>query len=54
MKWRLHVDRCLEFFVKTDGCAVCIKECTFNQPTDRIKETLRKLLGKEVELRTNR
>ena len=32
-KFTIDVDRCAPMFEKTDGCSICIKDCTFNQPT---------------------
>jgi epoxyqueuosine reductase QueG len=50
--WRLDFKKCLTMFIKTDGCAVCIKECTFNQPPEKAKAFVERTLGIEVELRT--
>jgi len=33
--WRIDVNSCIPQFIKTDGCAICIKECTFNQRPER-------------------
>jgi len=33
LKFTIDAERCSSFFDKTDGCAICIKECAFNQPT---------------------
>jgi len=32
-KFTIHRQLCAPHFEKTDGCSVCIRECTFNQPT---------------------
>jgi epoxyqueuosine reductase len=49
--WRLDYAKCLPFFVRTDGCAVCVKECTFNQPVERAEAFAEKALGKKVRPR---
>ena len=33
MKFTIDMNRCSQYFEKTDGCAICIRDCTFNQPT---------------------
>jgi ferredoxin len=49
--WRLDYDKCLPFFIRTDGCAVCIKECTFNRLPDDALGFLEKKIGKSLKSR---
>ena len=31
-KWYVDFDRCIPYFVKTHGCAICIEVCPFSEP----------------------
>ena len=31
-KWYVDFDKCIPYFVKTDGCAICIEVCPFSEP----------------------
>ncbi len=39
-KFTIDVNRCAPMFEKTDGCSICIRDCTFNQPTEEATRVL--------------
>lgn len=53
MLWRLDFDKCLPYFLRTDGCAVCIKECTFNQPLGKAMSFTERTLKRKLKSRAN-
>ena len=44
MKWYVDFDKCIPYFVKTDGCAICIQVCPWSIP-DRGPSLSKRLLS---------
>lgn len=50
-KWYVDFDRCIPYFVKTYGCAICIEVCPWSEPGKGV-ELAEYLLRKRAEGRT--
>jgi len=46
-KWYVNFDKCVPYFVKTDGCAICIQVCPWSVP-GRGPSLSEKLLAKRA------